>query len=680
MQQSLEKSTRYHIKRLLGAGGMGVTYLAAYQGSEGFEKQVVVKRLHPHLTHHPAMIQALIEEARLAVLLEHPHIVSTYDFLEERDGHSLVMEYVDGCTLSFWMQAVKRLEPEVIFCIVMQLLLALDYAHKRKDATGQPLHIIHRDISPDNVLLSHNGIAKLTDFGLAKIRPKIEQTKPGTIKGKYGYMSPEQARGQTLDQRTDLYAVGILLYEGLTGERLFKAEHPLHLLHLAAQGSIPPVEQSLPNIHPTLAEIIHKALHLDPAQRFQDAASFYDALEVFLLPWSVEKLRRRLEERLLDFLAEKSLSSHDSFSALSSLPPQSEERSASSSIRESATQIQRHFTSSQNQIDINQLKRPLVYVLCGDGVFTEALCKQMSDPWQGKKQARFLLLQKKEQIEEALEGIRSLHVVPRAVFFGGLHVALHHPLLEALQSHAEVAKLLVLEQPNSEIIEIAAEICGLDALLYAPLSLETLHRALDEKLHLSDLSQRIRTLQQRLTQSNQSEIELRQRADALAAANIRAVHLLEEIEAKHRELQAKDHFIERVSRAFLDRDPLPEDCFMHGNLQEMPLTDIFQLLNLSRKNAMVSLSREKDTPSGILLFQQGEIVDARYDRWEGEEALAQLLQWSQAEFWLQSLPPRFTTTITRRTDQLLLDLLRRMDERGRLSSSEEWNPPQGDIF
>jgi serine/threonine protein kinase len=681
MVSALRSAKRYPLKRLLGAGGMGVTYLAAYEGSEGFEKQVVVKRLHPNLTHDPMMVDALISEARLAVMLDHPHIVSIYDLLHEENEYSLVMEYIDGCPLSFWMQNVEKLEPEIILCVVMQLLLALDYAHKRTDANGQPLHIIHRDISPDNVLLAHNGFAKLTDFGLAKIRNQLDKTQPGTIKGKYGYMSPEQARGQRLDQRTDLYAVGILLYEGLAGRRLYQAEHPLRMLQLSATGTIQPLHEVAPQLHPSLIDIVHKALQSDPEQRFQNAWSFYDALEVFVLPWSLEKMRRLLEEKLHTFLAEKRFEEHQKTSSgwLSTL--QNKKEVVSIQTNPSVNSV-RQNPQTHHAILSEHHQKPLIYLLHNESIFPESLCNQIANPWQGRKAYQFEILRDKADISHAMDAIKNLDRVPDGVLFAGLQVALQHPFLAALRSHQHTVKLLVLEQPQSEIVELAVELCGVTATLQAPLTLDGIQQHLRSFLDTHQSSDRLHTLQKRLESSTQIEIAMRSRVDALAAANIRAVQLLEELNAKNKELEAKDHFLGRISRTLLTEDMHAHrsGCFMRGELREMPLTDIFQLLNLSRKSACVTLIRKEDPHSASLFFEKGEVVDACYGVLRGEPVIELLFRWSDAHFMLQALPAGVETTIHKRTDQLLLDLLRRIDEAHRSSSSTEWSLPEGDSF
>ncbi|MCB9644394.1 MAG: protein kinase [Myxococcales bacterium] len=671
-------STRYNIKKLLGAGGMGVTYLATQGGSEGFEKRVVLKRLHPNLMHDPAMVKALIAEAHLAVKLDHPNIVSIHDLFLEKNEYTLVMEYIDGCPLSYWMQSVERLEPEIVLCVVMQLLLALHYAHQRKDEHGNSLHIIHRDISPDNILLSHNGTAKLTDFGLAKIRTHAELTQPGTIKGKYGYMSPEQARGMRLDQRTDLYSVGILLYEGLTGQRLFHGQHPLQTLRLTARGEIRPINEAMPNLSPSLVEIVHKALDPDPDKRFQSAAAFYDALEIFALPWSLEKMRRLLEESLQRFLATKA--SEKSENTEDRLVSATAEGSVS---RETST-IKPYKTQSQNSVLAAAYKKPLVYVICNDSMITEGLQNQLTSPWIGRKHFQVELLDKKEDIDKATELIDNLERVPNAVIFGGLHVALQHPLLASIRKRSNTLKIMLLPLPQPDIMELAVELCGVSAAHYGAFPIEELINDINDQLSSQQTTDRLHQLQKRLESSSQIEIEMRSRVDALASANVRAAQLVDEVNQKNKQLEEKDHFLQRVSRTLLNEEGQIEasGCFLQGELNEMPLTDIFQLLNLSRKSACVTFLRDNESQHAQLFFQQGEVIHARYGALQGERVIELLLNWSNAHFMLQALPPTVERTITQRTDQLLLDLLRRIDEERRPFSapSSDWELPEGDVL
>jgi hypothetical protein len=392
-------------------------------------------------------------------------------------------------------------------------------------------------------------------------------------------------------------------------------------------------------------------------------------------------MRRLLEERLHDFLAEKKFEEHKKTSSgwLSTMQKKQKAQEEKDSQRIKSV---RHASQTQHPVLSGHHKKQLIYVLHNEHLFPESLCNQMINPWQGRKVYHFEILREKAEIARALDALRTLDRVPDAVLFTGLHVALQHPFLAALRGHPQITKVLVLEQSQPEITELAVELCGVTATLHPPLTLEGLHQYLHALFDANQSFDRLHTLQKRLESSSQIEIEMRSRVDALAAANIRAVQLLEELNAKNKELEAKDHFLERISRTLLTEDAQANrsGCFMRGELSEMPLTDIFQLLNLGRKSACVTLIRKEDPHQAQLFFEQGEVVDARYGVLRGEAVIELLLHWSNAHFMLQALPLEVETTIHKRTDQLLLDLLRRLDEARRTYPSSEWSLPDGDVF
>jgi serine/threonine protein kinase len=274
---------RYEILDRLATGGMAEIYRARAIGAEGFRKLVVVKKILPSFTSDPEFVRMFVEEAKLAAKLHHGNIVQVYDLGRSEDGeYFIVMELVEGHDLGDLLDDLgrrgERLGVGEAIAIARQVCAGLDYAHRKRGADGKPLGIIHRDVSPQNVLISFEGEVKLTDFGIAKARTRAETTQVGFLKGKYGYMSPEQARGEALDQRSDLFNVGILLYEMLAGERLFEGSDDHSTLHQMRNAEVVPLVKVRADLPEALTSIVQKALAPRPEGRFQSAAALDQAL------------------------------------------------------------------------------------------------------------------------------------------------------------------------------------------------------------------------------------------------------------------------------------------------------------------------------------------------------------------------------------------------------------------
>ncbi|HEX6836566.1 MAG TPA: protein kinase, partial [Polyangia bacterium] len=272
-------SDRYVIVEYLAEGGMGAIYLGKKLGVGGFEKEVVLKQLLPEFTREPKFIDLFLREARLSASLEHANIVHTIDLVNAGDDYFMVMEYVKGADLRTLLKRVrrkhKRFSPAAGVFIGHEIIEALAYAHAKSAHDGRPLNLIHRDISPSNILLSGAGEVKLTDFGIAKA--STHRSVFYKVKGKVGYMSPEQARGEPVDARSDLFSLGVVLYEVLVGERLFVGDLMSSASQIYAQPIQPP-SQKRPEIPADLDAVILKALSLDPAGRFQSAEEFQETL------------------------------------------------------------------------------------------------------------------------------------------------------------------------------------------------------------------------------------------------------------------------------------------------------------------------------------------------------------------------------------------------------------------
>ena len=271
---------RYVVLEYLAEGGMGAIYLGKKMGAGGFEKQVVLKQLLPEFTRQPEFIDLFLREARLSATLDHANIIHTIDLVTAGEEHFIVMEYLDGADLRSILRRSKhrgaKLSPAAGIYVARELLSALAYAHNKHGSDGKHLRLIHRDISPSNILISHNGEVKLTDFGIAKAA--THNSVFYRVKGKVGYMSPEQARSETLDARSDLYSMAICLYEMITGERLLVTAGLTTSADELYSKPIPFVSKKVPGLPPELDKVMLRALSVDPAHRYQTAAEFQEAL------------------------------------------------------------------------------------------------------------------------------------------------------------------------------------------------------------------------------------------------------------------------------------------------------------------------------------------------------------------------------------------------------------------
>jgi serine/threonine-protein kinase len=274
---------RYEILTQLASGGMASVYIARTQGVAGFERLVAVKVLHPHLAYEQEFISMFLDEARLAARIRHMNVVPTLDISDSPgDGYFLVMEYIEGNHLGALLgRAAKNGErlPRPFVCrVLVDTLQGLAAAHRITDEHGTPLKLVHRDVSPHNILIGTDGIARLTDFGVAKADVRMASTRAGQFKGKLSYMAPEQASSSETDQRSDLFSVGIILWECLTGRRLFKGESNAATLNKLLNDTIIKPSEFWPDLTP-FDDVVMKALSRNPADRFQSADDFGEALD-----------------------------------------------------------------------------------------------------------------------------------------------------------------------------------------------------------------------------------------------------------------------------------------------------------------------------------------------------------------------------------------------------------------
>ncbi|MDB4966085.1 MAG: serine/threonine protein kinase [Myxococcales bacterium] len=279
---------RYQLLDRLAVGGMAEIFRARQSGAHGFEKILVIKRILPHLAADPEFLAMFIDEAKLQCALQHPKIVQVFEFGEVDGQYYIALEYVDGMDALGLLRACahrrQRLPVRLAVHIASEVLDALDYSHSQRGADGQPLGIVHRDVSPSNVFISRRGDVKLGDFGIARATEKQRQSKTqaGTLKGKYGYMAPEQVIGGDIDGRADLFAVGIVLSEMLMGRRLFTAPNDLDVLLMVRDARLDRLNRYGGDIPPPLRKILDRILSRDPDSRYTTAGALRDVLHEFL--------------------------------------------------------------------------------------------------------------------------------------------------------------------------------------------------------------------------------------------------------------------------------------------------------------------------------------------------------------------------------------------------------------
>ncbi|MGE6762563.1 protein kinase domain-containing protein [Corallococcus interemptor] len=279
---------KYQLVRKLATGGMAEVFLAKAAGPRGFEKTLVLKRILPHLAEDEAFVEMFLGEAQLAARLDHPNVVQIFDFGEVDGSYFLAMEYIDGPTLR---RLIKRstelkqpLSPAVCAKMVASAAEGLAFAHELTDPeTGAPLGLVHRDISPENVLVSRQGAVKVVDFGIAKVAGQSHRTATGVVKGKIAYMPPEQLQAKAMDGRVDVYALGIVLYELLTGKRPFDATTDVSMMQAILFEPFVPALKRRPDLPEAMQRILERALAKDREQRYPDCRAFQADLERFVL-------------------------------------------------------------------------------------------------------------------------------------------------------------------------------------------------------------------------------------------------------------------------------------------------------------------------------------------------------------------------------------------------------------
>lgn len=295
---------KYYLLELINVGGMAEVYKAKMFGVEGFEKIVAIKKILPEVAEDGDFISMFIDEAKIAVQLQHPNIVQILELGKIEDSFFIAMELVNGKDLKTIRKRLKKVEilmaVEQSAYIISQVCDGLDYAHRKTDEKMNPLNIVHRDISPQNIIISYEGNVKLIDFGIAKAKSKSTKTQAGMLKGKFSYMAPEQVAAMPLDRRSDIFSLGVVLFEMLTGKRLFLGKNDVETLEKIRKAEVPPPSVFNHDVSPELDRIVLKALARDRDDRYQWASEFADDLKRHIF-----SLQRRFDRQdVMNFMSE----------------------------------------------------------------------------------------------------------------------------------------------------------------------------------------------------------------------------------------------------------------------------------------------------------------------------------------------------------------------------------------
>ena len=299
---------RYTIVEQIDVGGMAEVWRGRAVSLQGFEKQVAIKRVLPHLAENAQFLDMFLDEARVSLHLNHANIVQTFDVVQAGSSYFIVMEWIDGLNLKIILNQLNRSRerlsiPEIVF-IVAEASKGLSHAHELTDPSGAPLNIVHRDVSPPNILISKEGEIKIVDFGLAKAASQLASTDPGVVKGKFSYISPEAAHGKPVDARADIFSLGLVLWEMITGRKLFEGENDLETIKQLRKCEIPDIRAIDRRVDEQLAGIIMRALDRDPNARFQTSEDLSQALVRYLFSmgtavtnFTIALMVKRIQER-----------------------------------------------------------------------------------------------------------------------------------------------------------------------------------------------------------------------------------------------------------------------------------------------------------------------------------------------------------------------------------------------
>ncbi len=319
---------KYELEEVAGSGGMATVWRATQRGAAGFQRTVAIKRIKEDVAMDENFRQMFVEEARVSAQLVHPNIVQIYDFGDDGGRYFLVLEWVEGLALSKFLSTlaeVGNVPPwHLIAGVAIEAAKGLSAAHERLDNYGHPSPIFHRDVTPQNILLGGNGTVKLTDFGLARATDRARMTAPDIIKGKVGYLAPEMTQAKEASARTDIYALGVVLWQALAGRKLFEGKDDIEIFISASRGDIPPISEMRPDVPQRFAAIVERALARDPDDRFRSALQMQRVIAKLLrdIPEAPDaKLIARSVRSVRQFLAGGGRPSHIPAPDASQIPP-----------------------------------------------------------------------------------------------------------------------------------------------------------------------------------------------------------------------------------------------------------------------------------------------------------------------------------------------------------------------
>lgn len=291
---------RYALYAQIARGGMATVHLGRLLGQAGFSRTVAIKRLHPYLAQDPEFVSMLIDEARLAARIRHPNVVVTLDVVALDRELLVVMEYVHGESLSRLLRAANRqnvqVPPRIATAVLSQALYGLHAAHDATNERGEPLQIVHRDVSPQNIVVGSDGVTRVVDFGVAKAAGRLQETREGQLKGKIRYMAPEQLKRGPVDRRADVYAAGVVAWEALTGKRLFEGENEWQIATSIMEGVTEAPSKHHDSASPELDAVILKALSVNPDERYASAFDMATALEDTVAPATPREVSKWVHE------------------------------------------------------------------------------------------------------------------------------------------------------------------------------------------------------------------------------------------------------------------------------------------------------------------------------------------------------------------------------------------------
>jgi serine/threonine-protein kinase len=305
---------RYELLEQIGRGGMAVVWRALTHGASGFQRMVAIKRVEPAFRRFPEVTAMFVEEARVGAALRHPNVVQIHDFgIDETEEHYLVTEWVEGVHFGEWVvshaRAQQETPPHLVAAIGIEVLRALDAAHTRVDPSGRPAPIMHRDVTPPNILIDAGGVVKLADFGMARAMDRGRMTRPDMVKGKLSYLAPELILGAAASPQSDIFSLGVVMWEALAMARLFHAATDMEVVAMVRDSPIPLLDFKRPTLPLGLTAAVHRALERDPARRFRSAREMLLALTQVLrvlpsatdspvLAASVAQARARLGQKV----------------------------------------------------------------------------------------------------------------------------------------------------------------------------------------------------------------------------------------------------------------------------------------------------------------------------------------------------------------------------------------------